>query len=100
MTDDVSPLYAEILGETAQISWKELEPFFARGLLLWVDGKQDLIEVAMIISEDNKAKVVELMQNNLLQKLDDAQAIDFQERDPVLWASVVSPWVLVQERQD
>lgn len=98
MSEEISPLYAEILGDTARISWTELEPFFARGVLLWVDGQQDLIEVAMAISADDKQQVIRLMQDNLLCKLDDDRALDFQQRDPELWASVVSPWVLVQER--
>jgi hypothetical protein len=37
MTQEPSTLYAKLLGETAEISWKELEPFFAKGALLWVD---------------------------------------------------------------
>lgn len=38
MTQEPSTLYAKLLGETAEISWKELEPFFAKGALLWVDA--------------------------------------------------------------
>ena len=30
MTQEPSTLYAKLLGETAEISWKELEPFFAK----------------------------------------------------------------------
>jgi hypothetical protein len=37
MTQEPSTLYAKLLGETASITWKELEPFFAKGALLWVD---------------------------------------------------------------
>ena len=37
MTEEPSTLYAKLLGETASITWKELEPFFAKGALLWVD---------------------------------------------------------------
>ena len=38
MTQEPSTLYAKLLGETASISWKELEPFFAKGALLWVEA--------------------------------------------------------------
>ena len=31
MADDASTLYAKLLGETAAITWQELQPFFARG---------------------------------------------------------------------
>src|SRR5574344_736980 len=46
MTDSISPLYAEILGETAAIDWAELAPWFAKGQLLWVAGDLDLVAVA------------------------------------------------------
>lgn len=98
MSDTISPLYAEILGETAQISWHELAPYFAKGLLLWVASDQDLITIAESIVDDNAKQVSSLMQQNRLAKLSDTQATDFQARDPELWATVVAPWVLVQER--
>ena len=46
MTEQTSTLYAKLLGETAVISWAELQPFFARGALLQVDAALDLVEVA------------------------------------------------------
>ena len=46
MTQEPSTLYAKLLGETAEISLKELEPFFAKGALLWVDPDLDLIAAA------------------------------------------------------
>lgn len=98
MPDSISPLYAEILGETARISWQELAPWFARGSLLWVAGGQDLVAVAEAIARDDKQLVSGLMQQNLLQRLSDQQAQDYHEREPELWATVVRPWVLVQER--
>ena len=45
MADDASTLYAKLLGETAAITWQELQPFFARGALLQVAGEADLVEV-------------------------------------------------------
>ena|SRR5690554_5275704 len=99
MSEEISPVYAELLGKTARISWEELAPFFARGQLLLVEPAQDLIAVAIAIVEDDKPAITRLMQNNLLLKVDDRQARDFNDRDPELWATVVSPWVLVQERK-
>lgn len=37
MTEQPSTLYAKLLGETAAITWQELQPTFARGALLLVD---------------------------------------------------------------
>lgn len=98
MTDTISPLYAEILGETARISWEELAPWFARGMLLWVSADLDLVSVAEAIARDDKQQIAALMQQGQLQRLSDDLALDLYQRDPELWATVVRPWVLVQER--
>lgn len=98
MTDHASTLYAKLLGETAPITWQELQPFFARGALLWVEGSQDLVAMAEAVAENDQARVGQWLQAGLLGKLDDSRAEDLLNRDPQLWAVVVAPWVLVQER--
>ncbi|PJI49265.1 MAG: hypothetical protein CTR55_07805 [Pseudomonas sp.] len=98
MTEEASTLYAKLLGETAKISWQELAPFFARGNLLKVAGSADLVEVAMGVAEDDKAKVAAWLTRGDLSKVDENLAQDYLERDPELWAVVIAPWVLVQER--
>lgn len=98
MTEPVSTLYAKLLGETAKISWQELQPFFARGQLLWVDAGLDLVEVARALAEDDGASVAAWLQGGQVAKVDGARAQDCLQRDPELWAVVVSPWVLMQER--
>lgn len=98
MADDASTLYAKLLGETAAITWQELEPFFARGALLQVAGDADLMEVALAVAEDDRTKVAAWMNGGQLSKMHADQAQDWLERDPDLWAVVVAPWVLVQER--
>lgn len=98
MTEQTSTLYAKLLGQTAAITWQELQPFFARGALLWVDGRQDLVRVAEAVASNDQAKVKLWMEQGVLGKLEDDQAEDLLARDPQLWAVVVAPWVLVQER--
>ncbi|HBX54338.1 DUF2288 domain-containing protein [Pseudomonas sp. UBA2684] len=98
MTEQPSTLYAKLLGETAPISWQELQPFFARGALLWVAGDQDLIAVAQAVAENDRDQVATWLTHGQLSKVDDAHAEDLLARDPSLWAVVVAPWVLVQER--
>lgn len=98
MTEQASTLYAKLLGETAKISWEELQPFFARGQLLWVDATLNLVEVAQAVAEDDGAKVAAWLQAGQVAKVDEARAQDYLQRDPDLWAVVVSPWVLIQER--
>jgi len=91
--------YAAILGATAQIEWKVLEPHFARGDLLAVDAALDLVQVAAAMMEDNSEAIKGWMDAGQLQVATDSCAADWAERNPdTLWAGVIRPWVLVQER--
>lgn len=98
MSEDSSTLYAKLLGETASITWQELQPFFARGALLRVASDFDLIEAAQAVAQDDREKVAGWLAEGRLGALEAEQAQDWQQRDPALWAVVVAPWVLVQER--
>jgi hypothetical protein len=98
MNQEPSTLYAKLLGETSTIEWQALQPFFAKGDLLWVDPALDLIEAAQAVTQDDAEKVAAWMASGVLGKMTEAQALDVLERDPQLWAVVVSPWVMVQER--
>lgn len=99
-SSDASTLYTKLLGETAVISWQELQPFFARGVVLRVVGSQDLVAVAEALAGDDKEKITRWLTAGELAKLDEAGAEDYLTRDPQLWAVVVAPWVLVQERTE
>jgi hypothetical protein len=98
MNQEPSTLYAKLLGETASITWKELEPFFAKGALLWVDPGLDLIAAAEAVATDEGEKVAAWLAADKVTKLSETRALDLFERDPELWAVVVSPWILIQER--
>jgi hypothetical protein len=98
MADQSSTLYAKLLGETAAIGWQELQRFFASGALLWVAGDQDLVAVAEALASNDQSRVAQWMDSGVLCKLEDTRAEDLLVRDPPLWAVVVAPWVLVQER--
>ncbi|MGH8436569.1 MAG: DUF2288 domain-containing protein [Pseudomonas sp.] len=100
MTEQPSTLYAKLLGETAPISWQELQPFFARGALLWVDATMDLVEVALAVAQNEQAKVAAWLAAEHVSKVEERRAEDLLARDPKLWAVVVAPWVLIQERAE
>ena len=90
---------AAILGATARIEWNSLAPHFARGELLVVDPLLDLVDVAEALTLDDSAAVSGWLQAGQLAVASDAQASDWHTRDPdCLWAVVIRPWVLVQER--
>jgi len=100
MTQEPSTLYAKLLGETSTIEWQVLQPFFAKGDLLWVDPALDLIEAAMAVTQDEAEKIRAWMDSGLFGKMTTEQALDVLEHAPQLWAVVVSPWVLVQKRAE
>ncbi|PTU75797.1 DUF2288 domain-containing protein [Pseudomonas mangrovi] len=100
MSEQISPLYAKLLSETARISWQELQPFFARGALLKVALGEDLVAIAEALAEDDPVRVATWLEGGQLCKVEAEQAQDFLARDPQLWAVVVAPWVIVQERPE
>lgn len=90
-------LRAKVNMETSRIEWKELQRFFASGVAIEVSTKLDLVEVAMQMHQDNKAKIEDFLSAGALAKVSDDRAAAWLATDEEVWAVVVSPWVLVQE---
>lgn len=82
--------------ETAQMAWREMQRYFASGVALYVAPELDLVEVALVMSEDNAAQIQQWMATGQFGKVKDEQAALWFEADALLWTVVVSPWVLVQ----
>jgi hypothetical protein len=89
-------LRGKINSETARISWKELQRYFAGGYTLEVDISLDLVEVAYQMQQDNSTQVEEWLGNNLLRQVSSQHARQWHNDDALLWSCVVKPWVLVQ----
>lgn len=98
MEKDSEQLRAKLNGETSRMQWSELQRFFAAGTVIAVSDELDLIEVAARIACDDKQAVAQWMAENRLGKVSDAQAGIWLEADASLWAVVVKPWILVQQR--
>ncbi len=82
--------------ETSRISWRELQRFFASGAAIAVSAELDLIEVGFQISADNRQQVAQWLEAGQVAPVSDAQALQWYEADTMVWAVVVSPYVLVQ----
>lgn len=97
MADSREELRARLNRETAKIEWHELEKYFARGVVIRVSQDLDLIEVASRVIDDDKPVVSEWMEKGLVAhpNMEDAQY--WVERQPLFWAVVTAPWVLIQE---
>lgn len=92
-------LEAQLNLETGQISWQELQPFFAKGQTIYVAPGLDLIRVARTFVDDDSAQVQAWMEQGQVGEVTAEQARDWVERDADMWALVVKPWVLVQPEQ-
>ena len=93
-------LYAKINLETAQIPWKELERFFAGGRVISVEDHVDMIRVAQLMASDDVKAISGMLENREIGKVTDEQAQVWSDSDALLWAVVVSPWILVQQRRN
>lgn len=93
------PLKTRLNLETARITWQELGFFFARGRVLQVAADLDLIEVASAIANDATQQVTTWLDTQQVRVLPDPIAKAWAVDDHQLWAVVVAPWVLVQQRE-
>ena len=89
---------ARINGETARIPWRDLQRFFAAGKVMQVDAALDLVDVACAVHENDVERVRQWTRTSQLAPVADDQARSWFEGDALLWAVVIKPWVLVQER--
>jgi len=96
-TDD-DLLHAKLNAEAARLHWSELQPHYARGAVVKVAPDLDLIAVAVCMARDDKEAIEGWLAGGGMVRADDVDARDWEKRNPVLWAVVVAPWVLVQER--
>jgi hypothetical protein len=89
-------LRAKLNQETARMQWKELQRYFAAGMVISVSPGLDLVEVAARIALDDKDAVAQWMREGRVAKVGDTQAAAWWDADISLWTVVVKPWILVQ----
>lgn len=92
------PLRTRLNLETGRITWQELGFFFARGRVLQVAADLDLIEVASALANDEAPQVSAWLKTQQISVLSDLTAKAWAADDQQLWAVVVAPWVVVQQR--
>lgn len=86
--------------ETSPIKWRDLQTYFARGHVVRVSPALDLLAVAAELTADNKAQFEHWMASNQVGEVTPDQARHWYDQDSELWAVVVAPWVLIQDRND
>ena len=83
--------------ETGKIPWNELQRYFARGVVIKIAPELDLIDVAEKFVTDDKQTIHSWMNQGSIERATDEDAIRWSNLDPLFWAVVTAPWVLVQE---
>jgi hypothetical protein len=91
---------AKIISETARISWLELQKFYAAGSVITVSPTLDLVDVAFAFSCDDKNQVASWLADGRAGRTTEQQAQQWFTNETALWAVVISPWVLVQDKPD
>lgn len=86
--------------ETSRIGWRELQTYYARGHVVRVSRELDLLDVAAELTADNKARFQHWMKQDQVGDVSPELAQAWFDREAELWAVVVAPWVLVQDRND
>ena len=103
MNDEVSDaelLRAKLNAETAVIGWMELQRQHAAGKVIQVKAELDLVDVAVQLTKDNGAQIDEWIKSGDIEAVQDAQAAEWVVVNQQLWAIVISPWVLVQDKSE
>ncbi len=82
--------------ETAKIAWKNLEVYFSAGNVILVSPELDLIDVALVITNDDSQQLKAWTEQGLVDAVTAEQAKTFHETKATVWAVVIKPWILIQ----
>ncbi|MBE2896075.1 DUF2288 domain-containing protein [Pasteurellaceae bacterium HPA106] len=83
--------------EIAKIHWHELQVHFARGRVIYIAPKLDLVHVAQQMLQDDSQAIASLIEQGKIHAVTAEQAQTFYAHNQTLWAVVLPPWVLVQD---
>ncbi len=82
--------------ETARISWKEIETFFAKGVLLQIEAGEDLVNTADLIASNNVKEIENLILNKKIAFATPEWVKKNCLPNTELWTVVVAPYVVCQ----
>ena len=90
-------LRTHLHGETSKLPWTELETHFARGVLFKVAKGTDILDVAIVMSRDDKESLKKWIDDKTVIGVEVEDAKKWHETSASLWTVVVAPFILVQE---
>jgi len=89
--------YHELKEECAPVFYKEIEKFFARGMLVLISQEIDIIHVALAIQNDDTKTMQKWIEEQKVIRVHDEHALKWSKVNETLLAITAVPWVLVQE---
>lgn len=99
-SESVDEIKARLNFETSRIHWHNLQTYYARGQVVRVAANTDLLMVASELASDNRAQFEQWLANGKVGDVTPDLARAWYQSNTELWAVVVAPWVLVQDRAD
>lgn len=95
---DSGDLRNKLNKETSRIAWKELQTYYARGHIVRVAPELDLLTVASELAADNATLLRQWMETDQVGEISVTDAQRYYDENRELWAVVLMPWVLVQDK--
>jgi hypothetical protein len=89
--------YQELKGECAPVFYKEIEKFFAKGMLVLISEALDIIDVALSIQNNEVKQMQTWVDAKQVIRVHDKHAKNWSKTNEPLMAITAVPWVLVQE---
>lgn len=86
--------------ETSRIGWHDLQTYYARGHVVRVSPELDLLDVAAEMAADNRPLFEQWMASGRVGDVPPDLARAWYEGNTELWAVVIAPWVLIQDRNE
>ena len=75
-----------------------MQKFYAAGSVGTINTEHDLVEVAYAFSADDKTQVANWLAAGTVGRTTEQQAQQWFDNNTELWAVVIAPWVLVQDK--
>ncbi len=97
--EDALSEHDKISKYTGDVRWSYLKPHYKRDALLWVDPALPLEDVALAIIHDEATRVADWLGNGDLVRVGQLHAAQWKGGDELFTAVVVTPFVLMQQRQ-
>ncbi|MFK7863792.1 MAG: DUF2288 domain-containing protein [Pseudohongiellaceae bacterium] len=95
---DTESLKDKLNRDTARIQWSALTSYNQNDSIIEVDASLDLVNVACEFVADNTKQVGSWLESGLLVKVTETVSDNLKASDPEVWAVVVPPWILIQNK--